>query len=90
MALRHNRALNHGRVYEFTCENVRDNCKPKVIGKNNVLDKNGSNESKAMRWAKGVNSNMLRAGRVKYQACTLYNFSFPTTTTYNCAEIMRL
>ena len=53
----HPRALKHGRVIESNCNFVLNNkCKPKVQ-KNNVLDRNGSNESSKKKWAKNLSNN---------------------------------
>ena len=95
----HGRALKHGRVLEFDCkkansnerclayENLEDLRKKSETKKNNVLNKNGSNESAAMRWARGVRGNLKSAGRIRYEGCEIFSL-FPTRTNYNCAEIM--
>tara|TARA_A100001011_G_C14214799_1_gene801526 strand:+ start:486 stop:812 length:327 start_codon:yes stop_codon:yes gene_type:complete len=88
----HPNALTHGRVLFFDCKNKKtcpglEESKKSDVNKNNVLNKNGSNESAAMRWAKGISNNYKSAGRANYEGCKVFSL-FPKKTTYNCAEIM--
>ena len=55
--------LKHGRILNFCCRNKSNPKEGKKLKKNNVLNKNGSNQSSKMNYGKITGANMKNVAR---------------------------
>ena len=86
-----NSVLKHGRVLNFCCKNNKSKKEGKKNKKRNVLNKNGSNQSSRMSYARivGANRKNVARGYVESEKCDLFSLrKVKTKTFYDCSNIM--